>query len=515
MPTEVQDFEELRHGGYVYVDKTDMVWQIANGRKYNFLSRPRRFGKSLLTSTLHYYFDGRDDLFQGLKIMDIEKEWTKRQVFHFDFSGCETADDLSSYLNSAITKYEKEYGREDEDETLKDRFITLIKKGNDKYNVPVAVLVDEYDTPLQHTLYDKDKHKCVCEVYRSFFPALKTGGKYVKCLFLTGITKFTQLSIFSTLNNAALLGSWPEYSTVCGITNEELVSNFMPELTKMAEKNGCDLETMLNELRAMYDGYHFAAGGDGVYNPYSVINALARGEITNFWIASGATAMVSEMLQRANVKAEDMESCVIDKDALEMNDVSLEQPELFLYQAGYLTIKDFDGDFYTLGIPNNEVRTSLFKMVLPNAVGKMEYEVNSSIKSIKTCLKANDVEGAMDYLQQLVSETPYARKGDKDLEDRFRFILKNALFLCGCNVEEEKQMATGQIDLVAHFRNIVMVMELKLDSNGGLDAAKKQLADRSYVSAYLAEKKDVYAVAISFSISAKRGISAKSVVKVN
>ena len=515
MPKAVQDFEELRHGGYVYVDKTDMVWKIANGEKYNFLSRPRRFGKSLLVSTLHYYFDGRDDLFQGLKIMDMEKEWPKRQVFHFDFSGCECADDLSSYLNFTLAKYEEEYGREAAAKTNKDRFLSLIQRGNDKYGKPVAVLVDEYDTPLQHTLYDKDEHEEVCDIYRSFFPALKTGGKYVKCLFITGITKFTQLSLFSTLNNISIIGSWPEYSTVCGITREEMTSNFRPELERMEEKNEWNLETTLDELCKMYDGYHFAAASMGVYNPYSVINALSRSEITNYWISSGATSMVSEMLQHVNVSAEDMEQCVIDKDALEMNDVSLDQPELFLYQAGYLTIKDFDGDFYTLGIPNNEVRTSFFKMVLPNAVGKMEYEVNSSIKNIKSALKVGDVEGAMDYLQQLVSETPYAKKGDKEREDRYRFIVKNALFLCGCQMEEEKQMETGQIDLVAHFRNIIMVMELKLDNNKGIGGAEKQLMDRNYVSAFSAEKKEVYAIAISFACGGDRsGISSKSVKRI-
>jgi len=514
LPVGLQSFEKIRRNGCVYVDKTDMVWQIANERQNNFLSRPRRFGKSLLTSTLKCYFEGKQELFEGLKIMSLEKEWKPRQVFHFDFSGCNTADELNSYLNSALGRYEEEYPRDENDNTLKDRFFSLMIKGTKKFGLPVAVLVDEYDSPLQHTLYDADEHEKVRNVYASFFPALKTGEEYIQCTFLTGITKFTQLSIFSTLNNVSILGSWPQYATVCGITEDEIRSNFQPELEEMAKINGWNIEETLAKLKEMYDGYHFSKDlSREVYNPYSLINALAEKDIANFWVSSGGSTMLNDMLIRTEVNGDNIDNCIIDKDTLERTDVSLDNVPLFLYQAGYLTIKDYSGDDYTLGFPNKEVRTAFYKTVLPNAVAKREWEFDSNVISIRRALKQGNVEEAMQNLKQLVSETPYAQKGERNIEERFRFIVKNTLFLCGCRVEEEKQIATGRVDLVAYFRNMVLVIELKLDENGGIEAAKKQLADRDYAAAFKSDDKQVYEIAVSFNV-AKRGISDYYVAKV-
>jgi len=289
LPLGIQGFEEIRKEEYLYVDKTDLAWQIANGNKYNFLSRPRRFGKSLLTSTLKCYFEGRKDLFEGLKIMELEKEWPKRQVFSFDFSGFETADSLFHHIDSRLDDYEMIYGKKERNKTLVDRFIYLMKSAYEKTGQQVAVLVDEYDAPLQHTLFKKEEHEAIVTVYRSFFPALKTAGDYLKCLFLTGITKFTQLSLFSTLNNVSIIGSWQEYATVCGVTQQEILDNFQPELEAMGKANGWTTDETLAKLKTAYDGYRFssdAAPDKMVYNPYSLINALSRKEIGNYWVSS-------------------------------------------------------------------------------------------------------------------------------------------------------------------------------------------------------------------------------------
>jgi len=366
-----QSFEIIRNEHRVYVDKTDMVWKIANTKQCNFLSRPRRFGKSLLTNTLKCYFEARTDLFQGLKIMEMEKDWVKRQVFQFDFSGCETAVDLEKYLNRTLSKYEKIYGKEDADETAKDRILTLMEKACLKTGQQVAVLVDEYDSPLQHTLTDEKEHKKLVTVYRSFFPAMKTGSDWLKCLFLTGITKFTQLSLFSVLNNVSILSSKPEYATVCGITEQELIDNYMPEIEAFGEQKGWTVEQTLQELRNMYDGYCFSNDlSKSVYNPFSLISALADKDLGYYWASSGASVMLNDMLVKSEENGKRLEGRKISKMKLESSDVSLKDSTLFLYQSGYLTIKDCYSDGFILGIPNNEVRRALYDIVLPNVMKK-------------------------------------------------------------------------------------------------------------------------------------------------
>lgn len=508
LPVGLQGFEKIRREGYVYVDKTDMVWQIANGRQNNFLSRPRRFGKSLLTSTLKCYFEGKRELFEGLKIMKLEKEWKPRQVFHFDFSGNNSADALKNYLNSALAQYEEEYGRNDYDNTLKDRFMTLLAKGAEKYGAPVAVLVDEYDTPLQHTLYNGKEHEKVRDIYTSFFPALKTGEEYIKCAFLTGVTRFSQLSLFSTLNNVTMLGSMPQYATVCGITEDEIRSNFMPELERMGRTKGWSMEQTMAELKDMYDGYHFTAEMQGVYNPYSLINALADNNLGYYWVSSGGSSLLNEMLQHTEVEGESLDGCVMRRSTVEEADISLDNIPLFLYQAGYLTIKEAKPRRYTLGFPNKEVRTALYEIVLPNALKKKESYVDNIIGDIEEALDKQHIKNAIEGLKELIAGVPFAHDSNEYLsEERYRYLLKLAFYVIGCKVEEEKQMATGQIDLIAHYDNCILVMELKLDNNGGIEAAKQQIIDRNYASIFSAEKtKAVYSVAISFSTK-ERGIS--------
>jgi hypothetical protein len=422
LPVGMQSFEKIRRGGYVYVDKTDFVWKIANEKQNNFLSRPRRFGKSLLTSTLKCYFEGKRDLFEGLKIMDLEKEWKPCQVFHFDFSGKNNGEQLKSHLEGKILDYEDLLGKSNYT-NLNDRLVELMKKGAAKYAAPVAVLVDEYDAPLQHTLFDKEEHDRVRDVYTSFFPALKTGEDYLNCLFLTGITKFTQLSIFSTLNNVSFLGSWPDYATVCGITREEIEEYFMPELENISKTRNIAVEDVLDELQAMYDGYHFTSELDkGVYNPYSLVNALDRGRISNYWASSGGSSLLSQMLEHTQVNGDELDGMIMDAETLENADVNTSNIPLFLYQTGYLTIKDYDDGDYTLGFPNEEVKRALFKIVLPNALDKQEGDFDNSIGRMRRALKEGNVQEAMNNLQQLVSETPYAMKGFHHQE--FSFLVR-------------------------------------------------------------------------------------------
>jgi len=516
MPKGIQSFEEIRNGGYIYVDKTDYVWKIANGNKYNFLGRPRRFGKSLLADTLKCYFEGRQDLFQHLKIMNLEQtlenQWVKRAVLKFDFSGPQNADQLTKKLNNQLVKYENIYGRTPSAETPGDRLQELILRAYAKTEQQVAVIVDEYDAPLQNTLFNDDEYEKTAEIYRNFFPTLKENGLYLKCLFLTGVTKFTSLSLFSTLNTVSILGYLPDYASALGLSRQEIIDNFQPQLQEMAAKMNQTEEEVIAQMKDMYDGYHFSDDTtQEVYNPFSVINALSDKNISNYWVASGATKLLYDIIKRSDVKGIDFDNCYIRKTELQLNDVSVKNVKLFLYQSGYLTINYYNNEKerYYLRIPNKEVRETLYEIVLANAVNNDEYEVSSAIGRMQDAIDDDDMPSLFDNLAQLVSETPYITgSGDKDklYERDFRFILRCAFYLCGCRIEEERQTSKGRIDLVAHSKNIIIIMELKLSNNGGLEAAKKQLVENNYASAFSAEGKKIYQVALSFDTE-KRGIS--------
>ena len=512
-----QSFEELRDNKCVYVDKTDMVWELANSKKYIFLSRPRRFGKSLLTSTLQCYFEGKKDLFNGLKIMDKETEWVSRPVFKFDFSNCITADDLLEKLDVRLGEYEAIYGKNPAAKNPGNRMLMLLKNAYLQSGIQSATLVDEYDFPLQHSLFNEAEHERLVKVYQNFFPPFKEYGNYLKCLFLTGCTKFTNLGLFSINNANSIVSSWPKYATLCGITKQELIDNYMPEIKELGEKKGWTVEETIEELRNMYDGYRFSSDMDkAVYNPFSLVNALAEKEITNYWISSGGSTMLNEMLIRSDENRENLEECSITENKLDMSDVGKGDIKLFLYQTGYLTIKEhFDGG-YTLGIPNREVREAIYEILLPNAMSKENDFVDSTISDMRKALKKGDIVGMLENMKLLISQIPYpSRKEEHYYEERFQYFVSCALYLCGCTVNYEVPMSTGRIDLVAKYKNIIMAIELKLDNNGGVEAAKKQLKERNYTSALTNKGKDVYAVAISFSTEDNiRGVSGYDVKKI-
>ena len=512
----IQSFEELYKNKLVYVDKTDMVWKIANGDKNNFLSRPRRFGKSLLTSTLKCYFEGREDMFENLKIMEFEHEWPKRAVFQFDFSGCITREDLEININKTLSRYESIYGRPKGKSNFNSRMFELMQKACDKTGHQVAVLVDEYDSPLQEALNNKARMEKMAEVYRGFFPVMKTGEEYIKCLFLTGITKFTQLSLFSVLNNVTILSSNPNYATVCGITRQEIIDNYMPELEAMGKVKGWTVEQTIEELRDMYDGYCFSNDlTKTVYNPFSLICALSEKKLSHYWSYSGAGKMLNDILVRNLEKDKKFENIIIPENKLDLSDVSLKDADLFLYQTGYLTIKGYRQGGYILGIPNNEVKAAMFNIVLPNIVHEKESDVNAAIVQMQWALEDGDVAKMMEYLKLVIAQTPYpTRKDEKLYEERFRYMVDGALRLCGCLVQPEMQISTGRIDIVARFRNIVLVIELKLDNNGGLEAAKKQIVEKNYTASFPKDK-DVYAIAINCSTDDKiRGIESYDITKI-
>ena len=500
LPLGIQNFEELRKGEYLYVDKTDMVWQLANSDKYNFLSRPRRFGKSLLTSTLQCYFEGKKELFEGLKIMELEKEWVKRPVLHFSMNlGGSDAETLKAYLNDALTSYEEIYGKRDTEQNINNRFTGIIQRSYEQSGVQIAVLVDEYDAPLQHS-YKTDRHDACREVYRNFFTGLKDYGYCIKCVFLTGITKFTQISLFSVLNTLTNVSFYNEYASICGLTKEDILTDFNDEITALANKKHWSLEQAISELKEMYDGYHFSESMLGVYNPYSVLCALKEQKLRSYWVASGATEMLPKMVGNFADEIEKMDRSLVDSDYLETADVNTANPKLFLYQSGYLTIKGVIEDSYILGFPNREVRKALFELAIPMMLNQNKEDANNTIQELKLEFSLGHVQEGILCLKQLIAGTPYStqKKENFVFEEHFRFIVKNLFYICGFKVEEEKQVAGGRIDLVVETSHMVYVLELKMSDNGGADVASQQIESRHYADAYAASHKEVKCLALVF-----------------
>ena len=366
LPVGIQSFEKIRKEGLLYVDKTEIIWNLVNSNKtYNYLSRPRRFGKSLLVDTLQAYFEGRKELFKGLKIMNLEKEWVKRPVVRLDMSRAgSTAHELNAYLNLAFKEYEQKYGIEASvSDSLSNRFDIIIQSAYEQTGQQVAILIDEYDSPLQHS-WKTPHHEDCTSIYRSVFAILKADDAYEKFVFITGITKFTQISLFSVLNNLSNISFDSPYAAICGITKEEVVSNFVPEIEAMGVHNRWTPEETILQLKAYYAGYHFCKNSPvDIFNPFSLLNALADKELKNYWAASGATSLLPKFVCDMEIQLEHFDHCYIDRDTLETSDVSDGGTELFLYQSGYLTIKDYDEGVYTLGIPNFEVRKALKELL--------------------------------------------------------------------------------------------------------------------------------------------------------
>ena len=501
LPVGIQSFEKIRKDGYLYVDKTDIIWQLANRNKtYNYLSRPRRFGKSVLVDTLEAYFLGKKELFEGLKIMQLETEWVKRPVIRLDMSraGAEP-ETLRSYLDITFDRLEKEYGITPKPTAkLADRFNAIIVGAYEQTGQQVAILIDEYDSPLQHS-WKTPYHEACTAVYREVFAILKADDKYEKFVFITGITKFTQISLFSVLNNLSNISFEPEYAAICGITKEEVLRDFKPEINKLAEYEDWTFNEAVAKLTAYYDGYHFSRRNMvDVFNPFSLINALADSDLKNYWASSGATSLLPKFVDDMEIKLGNFDSCAILRQTIETSDVTGGGAELFLYQSGYLTIKGYINGTYLLGIPNFEVRQALNEIVLPTLAMRKNNDLQSTQAFLNVHLSLGNLPEAMKCLKALIADVPYSNKklASMDMEERYRLIMSTIFNAIGCRVEVEKMIATGRIDMVVENTNFIYVLELKLSNNGGVDAATEQMKAKQYAEPFKADKRKVIALAI-------------------
>ena len=501
LPVGIQSFEKIRKDGYLYVDKTDIIWQLANRNKtYNYLSRPRSFGKSVLVDTLEAYFMGKKELFEGLKIMQLETEWVKRPVIRLDMSraGAEP-ETLRSYLDITFDRLEKEYGITPKPTAqLADRFNAIIVGAYEQTGQQVAILIDEYDSPLQHS-WKTPQHEACTAVYREVFAILKADDKYEKFVFITGITKFTQISLFSVLNNLSNISFEPEYAAICGITKEEVLCDFKPEINKLAEYEDWSFDEAVAQLTAYYDGYHFSRRNMvDVFNPFSLINALADSDLKNYWASSGATSLLPKFVDDMELKLGNFDPCTILRQTIETSDVTGGGAELFLYQSGYLTIKDYQMGVYILGFPNSEVRQALYETVLPALTLRSNGDIQSTQSGLFLALQLDNLPEAMKCLKALIADVPYSNKklASMDMEERYRLIMSTIFNAIGCRVEVEKMIATGRIDMVVETTNFIYVLELKLSNNGGVDAATEQMKAKQYAEPFKADKRKVIALAI-------------------
>ena len=501
LPVGIQSFKKIREDNYLYVDKSDIIWKLVNSSKqYNYLSRPRRFGKSVLVDTLEAYLEGRKDLFDGLKIMQLEKEWKKSPVIRLDMSlAGSTPQAIKSYLNDAFHEYESMYDIKPlPTATLAVRFKRIIITASKKTGNKVAVLIDEYDSPLQHS-WKTAEHKDCTDVYRDVFAVLKACDEYERFVFITGITKFTQISLFSVLNNLTNISFMPEYAPICGITEEEIKENFSPELYEMSKANNWSAQETHDMLKNYYDGYHFSRRNMiDIYNPYSLINALSSHEISNYWAASGATSLIPKFVDDLELRLKKFDHCFIMRNTLELSDVTVGGAELFLYQSGYITIKESDEFGYILGFPNEEVKQALYEIVLPALAMRSESDIQSLQACLYRQLGTGLIDDAMKSLKALIADVPYSNKklSSMDMEERYRLIISTILNAIGLNVEVEHMIATGRIDMTVKTSRYIYVIELKLRNNGGKDAATEQITNRKYMEPYKADKRKVIGLAI-------------------
>jgi len=519
IPIGISDFAEIREGGYVYIDKTEQVYDMAN-RSYNvLLLRPHGFGKSLLISTLKYYFQGRKELFEGLTIELLEKKWKKRPVIHIDMSDikCDNVKELEESIAGKLRKYEKLYGLGDFLNRYHSFMHFFVDKIAETTGVKPVVLIDDYDKPALNHAADEEKCHEILHGIERFCNSIK-GSKF-HFMLITGTTRFPESPLISGLN-LSIATERPKYASICGITEEEMLRDLGERVQSMADANGWTKEKCIDELRRNYGGYRFSYKSPEIYNPVSLLQALVNSKLGAYWTAN-IPSYITELIKKYGITYENIKTHHAFKSLWFHNNqslYSLKDIRSFLSLEGYLTIKGCEGEdfdrMYTIGIPNDEVKDTFFDVALPYVVGKDKNDVKRAIGRMQDALMADDIPELFENLKQLVSETPYITGiGDKNklYERDFRFILRCALYLCGCRIEEEKQTSKGRIDIVAHYKDIIMLLELKLDNNGGLEAAKQQIIDNNYVSAFSAKNKKIYCVAISFNTES-RSISGYEII---
>lgn len=498
-PIGIQTFSKIREGNYLYIDKTAYVYRMTHSASsYMFLSRPRRFGKSLLTSTLHSYFSGRKDLFHGLAMEKLEKEWTEYPVLHFDMSTAKHADSeqLLQELNLKLYGYEQIYGRLDEEVNPNQRLMGLIKRAYEQTGKKVVVLIDEYDAPLLDVVHERENLDVLRNIMRNFYSPLKACDPYLRYVFLTGITKFSQLSIFSELNNIKNISMDEPYAAICGISEDEIRLQMNDDLGGLAKKLEITPEEALMKLKENYDGYHFTYPSPDIYNPFSLLNAFADGKFGSYWFGSGTPTYLIKMLDKFGVKPSEIGRKQLKSSVFDAPTETMTDAVPLLYQSGYITIKDYNKmlDLYTLDIPNKEVRLGLMESLLPYYVDNKTPEATTMVAYLFYDIQNGDMDAALHRLQEFLSTIPYC--DNTRFEGHYQQVFYIIFSLLGYYVDVEVRTPRGRVDIVLRTRTTLYLMELKLNKSAG--EAMEQIDLKNYPERFALCGLPVVKVAVSF-----------------
>ncbi len=498
-PVGIQTFEKIREGHYLYVDKTKYIVDFRKKQmSYVFLSRPRRFGKSLFASTLQAYFEGKKELFEGLAIADYEKEWVKRPVLHFDMSGAKhfDAESLEHYLDFILLPYEKLYGKNENEIYPNERLEGLVRRANEQTGQKAVVIIDEYDAPLLDVVHEKENLAALRRIMQNFYSPLKKLDPYLEFTFLTGITKFSQLSIFSELNNLDNISMFDQYSAICGISMTELTTVMKPDVEGLGKALNMTYEECLEALRNYYDGYHFSENSEDVFNPFSLIKALNGLKIASYWFGSGTPTFLLKQLDKFNTNLTNLECQDVVLSSFDLSPEEMTDALPLLYQSGYLTIKKYEPMFqeYTLGIPNKEVRDGLLNSMIPHYVNPRRSDNDAFLLGFCKAVYRGDIEAALEHMRTYMTTIPY------DLENRtekhFQTIFYLMFSFLNIYIRTEVKSAIGRADAVMHMPDTVYVFELKVDKSA--DEALAQIDEKGYMLPYHADGKRLVKVGISF-----------------
>ena len=500
-PIGIQTFERIRKEDRLYIDKTEYVYKMTHtDSTYIFLGRPRRFGKSLLVTTLQSYFEGKKDLFKGLAIENLEKDWTEYPVLHFDMSGGKhmEKEQLERYLAFILENEEKKWGITHPQIDANNRLMALIDTAYKKSGKQVVVLIDEYDAPMLDVAHEKEQLDVLRNVMRNFYSPLKYSEAKLRFVFLTGITKFSQVSIFSELNNITNISMDDDYAGVCGITKEELVTQMAEDIKELSQKRRMSTEDVIEKLKENYDGYHFSAFSPDVFNPFSVLNCFSKGKFEAYWFSSGTPTYLINMMRKFNVRPVDMGKIYAKSSAFDSPTEDMKAITPLLYQSGYITIKDYDelADLYTLNLPNKEIKVGLFESLLPNYLeGIYAQNGDVTIAQMSVLIRQDDMNGALQLLQTFLGTVPYCNVTNYEGHyQQMLFIIFT--LLTAYVVDVEVHTPNGRVDIVLLTTTRLYIIELKLNKNA--HAAMQQINLKNYAQRFALSGKPITKVGINF-----------------
>lgn len=498
-PIGIQNFEKIRKDGYLYVDKTALIHQLVTTGSYYFLSRPRRFGKSVLISTLEAYFQGKKELFKGLAMEQLEQKWTVHPVLHLDLNTeqYDTSEKLLNKINRTLLAWEELYGAVEAETSIAMRFEGVIERACRKTGQRVVILVDEYDKPLLQAIGNKELQTSYRNMLKGFYGALKSMDGCIRFAMLTGVTKFGKVSVFSDLNNLMDITMDSRYTEICGITELELHTCFKEDMEELALRQQTTAADIAEKLRLRYDGYHFSPDAGGMYNPFSVLNTFARMEFGSYWFETGTPTYLVELLKNNDYQLESVNNTVVGIEALGGVDAVDTDPIPVIFQSGYLTIKDYDSEFdlYTLGYPNKEVEEGFIKFLVPFYCPIQESKSGFQIKNFIREVRTGDIDGFFTRLRSFFSDTTYELVRQQELH--YSNVLYIVFRLMGFYTQVEYHTSNGRIDLVLQTPDYIYVMEFKL--HGTAEEALQQINDKGYALPFEKDPRTLYKIGINFS----------------